>query len=69
MNPNPYEQQPQQQPPQPIVIQQNTSPGTKIAVWIIAAILGIPLIITFLCCVGGPLLTMIAGAFNAGANP
>lgn len=69
--PVPWQGQPLPPPPRfdgrtyntpPIVIQQTTSPGTKIAVWIIALVVATPIIITALCCLGGPLLAAIGGA-------
>jgi hypothetical protein len=43
---NPYNQ------PQPIVIRQETSPGTKVGIWVLVGLIGGPIIIFAVCCLG-----------------
>jgi hypothetical protein len=51
--------------PQPIIIKQETSTGTKVGIWVIAAILGIPVVICVLCTVG----FMFVGTLGAATTP
>jgi hypothetical protein len=55
MNPHqhPYHQR-------PIVIQQTTSPGTKIGVWLLVLLISMPLLIMLVCCAFFPII--MAGA-------
>ena len=48
----------------PIVIQQTTSPGTKVALWIIVTILGTPLALGVLLCIA----MLFAGVIGASVQ-